>query len=175
MKKLFALGLLAISALLFADEKLDRLLVYGDGFVFGVKEPQGWKADINNAAKLGANVLFYRANESFSNYGLLIYIRVNKKVDEDVEEDLKYDMKQYQSQYPQVQFGDIAVSHESFALYPKLFYEPNKFYEYVTYINPGKGKPLMLSVTMNAQKKEANADELKAYKEVIASLVLIKP
>jgi hypothetical protein len=45
----------------------------------------------------------------------------------------------------------------------------------VTYINPGKGRPFTLSVAMNAQKKEANADELKAYKEVIASLVLIKP
>lgn len=114
MKKLLALGLLAVSTLIYAEEKLDRLLVYGDGFVFGVKEPEGWKADINNAAKLGANILFYHSNESFSNYGTLIYIRINKKVDENVGEDLKYDMKQSSDKNPKIQFSDISVSHASF-------------------------------------------------------------
>jgi hypothetical protein len=175
MKKLLALGILAVSTLIYANEKLDRLLVYGDGFIFGVKEPDGWKADINNAAKLDANILFYRSNESFSNHGSFIYIRINKKVDENVGEDLKYDMKQYSDKYPKIQFGDISVSHASFALYAKLFYEPNKFYEYVTYINPGRGKPITVSATMNVQKQEASAEELTAYKQVVSSLILIKP
>jgi hypothetical protein len=175
MKKLLAISLLAFSTLICAEEKLDRLLVYGDGFVFGVKEPAGWKADTINAAKLDANILFYRSKESFSNHGPLIYIRLNKKADENVEEDLQYDMKQYRDRFPKIQFSDISVSHESFSLYAKLFYEPNNFYEYVTYINPGKGKPFTLSAAMNVQKKEANAEELAAYKEIIASLILINP
>jgi|WetSurSiteA1Bulk_404760.scaffolds.fasta_scaffold21532_2 hypothetical protein len=173
--KLLVISLLAFSTLIYADEKLDQLLVYGEGFVFGVKEPVGWKADINNAAKMNANILFYHSNESFSNHRSLIYIRINKKVDENVQEDLKYDMKQYRDRYPKIQFSDISVSHASFALYAKLFYETNLFYEYVTYINPGKGKPFTLSAAMNVQKREANAEELAAYKEIISSLILIKP
>jgi len=27
---------------------LDSLIVYGDGFAFGVREPQGWVGDIQN-------------------------------------------------------------------------------------------------------------------------------
>lgn len=61
----------------FAVDKLDRLLVYGDSFIFGVKEPAGWKADTSNASQIQANILFYKAGETFANASSLIYIRIN--------------------------------------------------------------------------------------------------
>ena len=48
-----------------ADKKnLDRLLVYGEGFIFGIKEPKGWQADTANASSVNANILFYKPSET---------------------------------------------------------------------------------------------------------------
>ena len=40
------------------DKSIDNLMVYGDGFTFSLKEPQGWTGDIDNAAKYQANIVF---------------------------------------------------------------------------------------------------------------------
>ena len=156
-------------------ENLDRLLVYGEGFIFGVKEPKGWKADTTNAPSVYANILFYKPGESIQTAKALIFIRVNKKYDEQVEKDLEWDMNQYRKRNPNVQFKDITVSHAEYKLYPKLFHINNIFYEYVTYINPGIGKPVTLSAAMNVQKNEASKDAFGAYQKIIESLVLLKP
>lgn len=58
---------------------LDSLIVYGDGFAFGAKEPQGWVGDIQNSRKFGANILFYRKSEPIENAKALIRILVAKK------------------------------------------------------------------------------------------------
>ncbi len=57
----------------------------------------------------------------------------------------------------------------------KRFYIPGQFYEYVTYVNPGPKKPVLLSVSMNTQKLEASEKELEAYKSAVQSLTLLKP
>jgi hypothetical protein len=59
-------------------KKLDNIFVWGEGFLFRVKEPPGWKADCSNAASINANILFYKQEESFQNAKVLIYLRVNK-------------------------------------------------------------------------------------------------
>ncbi|MHC4457104.1 MAG: hypothetical protein ACYS0I_08425 [Planctomycetota bacterium] len=156
-------------------KNLDRLLVYGEGFIFGIKEPKGWKADTANASSVNANILFYKPGESIQTAKALIFIRVNKKYDEQVEKDLEWDMDQYRKRYPNVQFKDIAASHAEYKIYPKLFYIKDKFYEYVTFINPGIGKPVTLSIAMNVQKNEASKDVFEAYRKIIRSLVLLKP
>jgi len=154
------------------EQKLDNLLVYGEGFLFRVKEPPGWKGDCSNAANIHANILFYKQEESFQTAKALIYLRVNDKTDENVEKDLEWDMEQYRKRYPNIQFKDIPVSHHEYKTYSKLFYIKETFYEYVTYINPGEGKPHTISAAMNVQRKEASEEELAAYQKVIETLIL---
>jgi hypothetical protein len=57
----------------------------------------------------------------------------------------------------------------------KVFYVPGQFYEYVTYMNAGLGKPFIFSVSMNSQKSEATPKQLGAYESTLASLKLLKP
>ncbi len=166
---------MCINAFAAEEKKLDSLLVYGEGFIFGVKEPSGWKADTSNAANVHANILFYKPGESFQTAKALIFVRVNKKSDEYIEKDLEWDMEQYKKRYPKVQFKDIPVSHPKYKTYSKLFYIKETFYEYVTYINPGEGKPVALSAAMNLQRNEASKEALAAYQQVIETLVLLKP
>lgn len=157
------------------EKKLDRLIVYGKDFAFSVKEPEGWVADTSNAIKLNANIIFYETGETFQTAKVFIFVRVNDKSEEQVEKDLEWDMEQYLKRYPRVQFRDIPISHPSYKTYSKLFYVQDNFYEYVTYINPGQGKPLTLSSAMNVQKIEALKETFAAYKEVTETLILWRP
>src|SRR6266481_2100216 len=143
----------------FAQQKLDQLLVYGDNFLFSVREPAGWKGDTASAESLAG----------------LIRVRLSDKTDENISADMEDDIRSYRAQYPKIQFKDIAIRNLAHPAVAKVFYVPGQFYEYVTYMNPGLGKPFIFSVSMNSQKSEATAKQLGAYESTLASLKLLKP
>jgi hypothetical protein len=152
--------------------KLDNLLLYGQGFMLGVKEPAGWKSDTTNAARLGGNVVFYPAGDTLERPGALITVRVNGKTDENTEGDLQADMDSYRQEYANVAFEDLVVTHPSYRTFPKLFFIEGRFFEYVVYVNPGKGVPFLLSVSMNKQKTRATKAEVEAFQDVVRTLHL---
>ena len=158
-----------------ANEKapLDSLMVYGEGFAFGVKEPKGWVGDIQNSSKFHANIIFYKKSKTAENAKALIRILVAGKADENTKADLEYDMEGYKSKYSKVKFKDIDISHPTYKTFPKLFFVPNTFFEYVVYINPGKGIPQLYSVSMNKQKEEATKEELEAFRNIVSSILMI--
>lgn len=152
-------------------EKSDRILVYGDDFLFGVKEPTGWHGDTDSAANYSANIIFTRPDQdSTSPYGI-IRVCVNDKVDENTVEDLAYDMKEYKQKYAGIKFGDLPVQHSKYKCFSKIFFIEKDFYEYVTYINPGKEFTYALSVSLSKKDVRATEEELSAYKVVVSSLL----
>jgi hypothetical protein len=164
-----------LSSSSFAQQKLDQLLVYGDDFMFSVKEPPGWKGDATTAAKFQSNLILHEIGQQPESSSGLIRIRIDEKVDENTSADLKEDMRGYRAQYPKIQFRELPVKNQRYLCMAKVFYIPGEFYEYVTYVNPGPGKPFLFSVSMNSQKSEASAKELDAYKSAVQSLTLLKP
>jgi hypothetical protein len=156
-------------------KRLDQLLVYGDGFVFSVKEPIGWVGDTETAAQIDANLLLHETSQPHESTSGLIRIRVNDKVDENTNADMEADIRDYRTQYPEVKFKDIPAKAGRYLCLAKVFYVPGEFYEYVAYINPGLGKPILFSVSMNTGKSEASTAELSAYESVLQSLTLLKP
>ncbi len=155
-----------------AQEKLDQLLVYGDGFIFSVKEPLGWRGDTENAEKFSANVVLHEAGKPKNSYTGLIRVSLNDKTDENIAEDMAADMREYRKQDPKVQFRELAINHPSYNSLAKVFYQSGEFYEYVAYVNPGPKRKFLFSVSMNTGKTEANEKELAAYKSTIQSLTL---
>ena len=158
-----------------ASEKppLDSLTVYGEGFAFGVKEPQGWIGDTQNSHNFDANIIFYKKSETAKNAKVLIRIRVAGKADENMKADLEYDMEGYKSKYSNIKFKYIEVSHPVCKTFPKLFFVPDTFFEYVVYINPGEGIPQLYSVSMNKQKEEAAKEELEVFRNIVNSILMI--
>ena len=150
--------------------KPDSVLVYGQGFMFSVKEPEGWKSDVRSADRIGANIVFYRSRELPSSAAALIRVRVNDKIDENTVGDLQADMDEYRRQYAGVAFEDLAVAHPSYRTFPKVFFVEGEFFEYVVYLNPGKGVPFTMSVSMNKQKSRATRIELQAFQEIVGTL-----
>jgi hypothetical protein len=156
-----------------AASKLEGLLVYGNGFRFGVREPTGWRGSTGEAQPLSANVVFYREGESAESAVALFRVRLDQKADEDIAADLAADMDGYRSQYPGVEFRDLAIKHPAYKVVAKLFAVPGQFYEYVAYVNPGRGRPWVFAASLNKQRVEATADELAAFRRMIASLQLL--
>jgi len=149
------------------------LVVFSDDFMFAIKEPEGWTADIENAPKLSAGVVLYREGETFEKHSILIAIRVAKKVDENTADDLAHDMKEFRNLYPDVQFKTLKAPNPAYASHAKLFAIPGSRYDYVAYLNPGPSTPYPFSVTMYSGKKQADKKALKVYKDVLRSLEFI--
>lgn len=152
--------------------KLDRLIVYGDGFAFGVKEPDNWRADTGETArKYHVNILFAPALASGGSEDVTIRVRVNSKVDENTIDDLNYDMEQYKKEFPKAQFSDLSVTHPEYRTFAKLVYVSDQFYEYVAYINPGPVSKFTFSAAMSKNSKPATPEEMKAFESVLKSLL----
>lgn len=159
----------------FAQQKLDQLIVYGDNFMFSVKEPNGWNGDTANAKNFQSSVILHEATQPTDSVSGLIRIRINRKVDENTKADLEEDMRGYRAQYPRVQFKDFSVNHPQYLCLAKVFYIPGEFYEYVAYVNPGPKKPILFSISMSSQKSEASVAEMEAYRSAVESLTVLKP
>jgi len=173
MKKKIGLVMLLIPILAFSQGKMDRLLVYGKGFMFGVKEPAGWTGDTQNAGEIGANILFFKNGESFEHFKSFIYVKIMTKTDENIESDMEYDVKQYTKSFPKMKFKEIELANSGSRVVAKLFELKGKRHEYVAYINPGKGQPWMFSAGMNTGKDKATDAEFAAYRKVVSSLMLV--
>ena len=158
-----------------SDRDKSSLIIYGDGFSFAVKEPFGWKADCENAEKLGSNVIFYRKNESLKNTKTLIRIRLNGKTDENIAADLEHDVNGYKQTFKDsVKFSDLEIVHPKYKLVSKLFFIPDNFFEYVVYLNPGQKSRFVFSFSMNKQKQKATPDEIETFKIICGSILLIR-
>jgi hypothetical protein len=154
-----------------SSAKPDSLIVYGDGFAFGVREPDGWHADTEAiAGRYHVNVVFSPIGGS-SDDDVTIRVRVNKKVDENTVEDLNYDLDGYRKEFPTSQFQDMNFAHADYRTFSKLVFVSGEFYEYIAYLNPGPGRPFIFSVAMSIHKAPAKDAELKAYQSVIKSIV----
>ena len=155
------------------QERLNALMVYGDGFIFGVQEPENWTGDTGNATSFHVNIIFYPKGQAWNSQGAVIRVRINKKVDERTEEDLAHDMAGYRNKFPKIQFADIDATHPKYRCFPKVFFVEGDFYEYVTYVNPGEAYWYTFSVAFNSRKTPAGERELTAYRKIIASLLAI--
>jgi hypothetical protein len=155
------------------EQPKDWLILHGDGFRFGVKEPAGWQGDWERASYLKSNIIFYpKGHDMTTAYGV-IRVRVNNKKDEDMGATLAADMEGYRKRFAEITFQDLEVSHPLYTCFPKLFCLEGKFHEYVAYLNPGKDYWYMFSVAMNTRDKIATESELMAFRTVASSLSAI--
>jgi hypothetical protein len=179
MTKLITILIIGYSTLGIAQkidtaDSLNSLIVYGDGFTFGIKEPIGWKGDIANAAKYKSNIVFYLNESELANGGALIQAYAFSKHDENTIEDLNHDVSSYRKDYPKLKEQNLKTHHKYYKTFSKLVYLDTEFFQYITYINPGKDFHNGISVAMNIIKRPATNKELTAYKYVVSSLKMFK-
>jgi hypothetical protein len=155
-------------------QKTDRLIVCGEGFVFGVKEPEGWQGDTERARSLMANILFYPRGPLPSNLDCAILIKADRKTNENVAEDLAAEMNDYKKRFSTVRFEEFTVSHPQYKCYPILLVADGDFHDYVAYVNPGPGFRDMFSLGMATGKAPASEAQLDAFRTITASLLAME-
>src|SRR5207244_12769451 len=146
---LAVLILLALAAPARAERQADRVIVHGDGFTFGVKEPTAWRADLGHAPRFGAHVLFYQTKHALRGGATLIMVRLSTSAANDAAQDLQSDMDDYRRRFGGVAFRDLAVSHPEYACVAKEFAVESLFHEYLTYVSPGRGRAGRLEAALH--------------------------
>src|SRR6059036_47872 len=158
-----ALVLLALAAPARAERQADRVIVHGDGFTFGVKEPPAWRADL----------LFYQTKHALRGGATLIMVRLSTSAANDAAQDLQSDMDDYRRRFGGVAFRDLEVSHPEYACVAKEFAVESLFHEYLTYVSPGRGRTERFAAALNTEAAASPA-ELEAYRAIVGSLVLLE-
>ncbi|HEV7507692.1 MAG TPA: hypothetical protein VGS07_22600 [Thermoanaerobaculia bacterium] len=148
-------------------------MISGDGFSFMIQEPQGWTGDTDRARQYGVSVVFFPSLAESKAADVTIRVRVDEKTNENLAEDLKADLNGLRRQYPELQSQDLDVKHPAYVTFPKLFYKPGSFFEYVTYLNPGPQFPFSVSVAMSKAKSAASPGELGAFESVVKSITVL--
>lgn len=171
-KAFIAVAIFSICNIFFGQnaEKMDTLLLNGDDWVFSVKEPSGWIGTTEGAEKLPSNVYFYPDPPNDMEARPLIYIQLTDKSEENMEKVIKEDMRIFKKNHKNTKFKGIAVNHGNYNTAGKVFMVDNEFYEYVTFLNPGKEIKYQMAIIMRVYKREANAKELDAYKSTVSSI-----
>lgn len=155
--------------------QLDSLVFNGEESSFSVKEPAGWRGDTAAGTKYHVSIVFFPSNELSRAADVTIRVGVNRKVDEHIAAALAADVDRYRKEHPDIQFGELMIDHPTYATYSKLCFVPKRFYDYVSYINPGRDVPYVFSVTMSVAKRPANENERTALDAVARSLKAIDP
>jgi hypothetical protein len=175
----FAAALLTLAATLSpgATARADNadkssVLIYGEDYILILKEPPGWVSDTKQASKFGAHVILYPRGKQPDDADALIQIQVNRKDGEDIDDKLLSDVQSYKKQHPEVAFAPMEVAHPRYKTTSKLFLVKDKYYQYVTYLNPGPSVPLLLSAQLARFQRKATKEELGAYEEVVRSLAV---
>jgi hypothetical protein len=170
---LAALVVLALAALARAERQADRVVVRGEGFAFGVKEPPAWRADLGHASRFGAHVLFYQSKHALRGGATLILVRLSTDAANDAAQDLESDMADYRRRFGGVAFRDLEVSHPEYACVAKEFTVESLFHEYLAYVSPGRSRTARFAAALNTEAAASPA-ELEAYRAIVGSLVLLE-
>ncbi len=155
-----------------AERQADRVVVHGDGFAFGVKEPPAWRADLGHAGRFGAHVLFYQSRHALRGGAPLIKVRLTKTSSGDAAGELQRDMDDYRKRFSSVAFRELDVTHPEYRCVAKEFTVEELFHEYLTYVNPGPRRPERFAAVLDTEGAASPA-ELEAYRAIVGSLLLL--
>lgn len=173
---LFMIGLTSINS--FAQTtgalKKGEFMVSGEGFLFSLKEPAGWIGDKAIAKEHFSDIVFYTNKDDIKKDGTLIQVYSFDKKDERTELDLEGAILDYKDVYENLQQKDFLVAHKTYKCFSKLAYMDKHFYLYTVYVNPGPKFKTGVVVEMHLLERPANEQELQAFRQIIASIIMLK-
>jgi len=152
------------------------LTVREKDYVLTVHRPVGWQEDAEGATKYRGKFLFRPQPEAGkADSGTVLLVSTYHKFDENVALRLQSDADSFRKQFPNLVEGTVDVKHPRYATYARVFSQPDGFYQYVTYLNPGGSQPYAVYVALGREKGAATPAELAAYKQLVESLVISLP
>jgi hypothetical protein len=133
-------------------------------------------ADAEGVKKYNGKFLFRPQPEAGkADSGAVLLVSTYHKFDENVGLRLQSDTESFRKQFPNLEQGTLDVKHPKYATYGRVFSQPDGFYQYVIYLNPGGAQPYAVYVALGREKGAATPAELAAFKDLVESLVISLP
>jgi hypothetical protein len=143
-----------------------------EGVALAAAEPEGWRGDAEAARRKGAHLMFFPRDREPGALPATIRVRVNPKADEDTAGDLAAELDGYRVSYPALTSAELSAHHPVYGTVAAVLFRPGLFYEYIAYLNPGRGVPWSVAVTLSKPRAPATSGELAAFEAVVRSIAV---
>lgn len=172
IKTFGALVLGAISLTTYAD--MQRFTVVGNGVIFALEEPTGWKMDTNSAKNNNLPVVFYPSGQTWGNAPAVMY--GNSTINDchtSFEKFIINDLTEFKNNNPKITITeDGAMTVDGERVIIKLF--TGDIYgniEAVAYLDNKDGA--FISITLTSRTRQLFDKVLPVFKELISSFQLV--
>jgi hypothetical protein len=162
------LAALSFVAVAFAAER-DRPVtaVYGQGWILGIRVPDGWQTSCcEKADKFGANLILWRGSLPVDNGFGVMRITVWPKDGSTIEEEWTNNQTQFKGAFPSAEFKPLKAPNDNYKTISAIFNIPGQYSDYVTFIEPGGNSKHRVSVALSS-KTPLTETELSAYLSVV--------
>jgi len=147
----------------------DALLVYGQGWMFGVIEPKGWLCHTEDAYRYHMNAYFCLGKNNIDNSPAIMHISVYGKGRDTIQQSLAFDIENYKKHHKKVELQEFPISELAYESVSKIFAYDKKTVDYVCFLDPDKDSPLYLIFVLHGPKNVSHNYE-KDFLSLIRSL-----
>lgn len=144
--------------------------VYGKSFMYQVKCPSTYIANIPTRSDNEGNIKFTSTTKSNTPFEMYILDKNSKKT----ADAISYVTRIYSMQHSNLKVHNIEVKNFPFECTAKFYTVPNKLYDYVFYINCGTKYKYWIIATAHNEKRQMNERELTLFYELLTSINPIK-
>lgn len=145
-------------------------IVYGKNYMYQVKSPNGYNAQIQLVSSVSGHVKFIP--NSIANSAFEFYI-ISKNSDSTADQQ-KYLSSYYQDHFSGLQVSTIETVNLPFQCTAKCYSQSGKFYDYLYYINCGTKYNYWVVASMHSEKKPISTEEYTAFYNTMLSINPIK-
>jgi len=136
------------------SSQMDQLLIYGNGWMFNVKEPKGWIGHTEDAYRYRVNIYFCLGKKSFDKSPVVMHISVNNKRGETLQQKMDSDVADYKKQHKKLELQEFPISEPAYKVLSKKYSYDDKTTDYVCFLDPDEDSPLYMVLVLNGPKEE---------------------
>lgn len=167
-------GLLLFAAIEQADAEVQRFTVVGNGVIFALAEPSGWKMDTNNTQNNNLPVVYYPIGQTWGNAPAVMY--VNSSINDchtSFQQFINSDLAEFKRNSPKIVIQDGGTSPiDGKKVITKLFtgdHYGNS--EAVAYVDNKDGA--FISITLTSRTQKLFDEAFPVFKELVSSFQLV--
>lgn len=172
IKIIVALFLSAIALSTYADTQ--RFTVVGNGVIFALGEPSGWKMDTNSAKNNNLPVVYYPSGQTWGNAPAVMYVNsATNDCHTSFEKFISNDLAEFKSNSPKITITEggamtVGVTRVIVKLFTGDKYGNS---EAVAYLD--NKDSAFISITLTSRTQELFDEALPVFKELVSSFQLV--
>lgn len=153
-KRIWIIGFLLIMIMPSPAQEKDALIIYGQGWMFGVVEPKGWRCHTEDAHQHHMNAYFCLGKKKIDNSPAIMHISVYSKGGDTVQQSLAHDIENYKKHSKTLELQDFQLE-ANWEIASAKYIIDDKTTDYVCFVDPGKNSQFYLVLVLHGAKEES--------------------